>query len=149
VHSPFSTGLAVATALLATSYVSIQANAEENAVRFPSVDLLTHYTTVTRGSTVEHMLTSPEALAATKQGKSIPVGTHFVLQDFQSGELYRLLVSQKMGPNDDEWEFQWFWPTGEIKADEQTGQCYSCHRSRAETQFLFTYDDATKFGEAE
>lgn len=50
--------------------------AEVNAVTFPPLDQLEHYTTVKRGITREHMLTNPAALAAIKAGKPVPVGTH-------------------------------------------------------------------------
>jgi hypothetical protein len=65
-----------------------------------------------------------------------------VLVDFQSDVLTRYLVAQKVGSGDREWEYQWFWPDQTIKADENTAQCYSCHRSRQAQQFLFTYNGA-------
>ncbi|CDM63104.1 MULTISPECIES: cytochrome P460 family protein [Rhizobium] len=116
--------------------------AAENAVTFPPLDKLVHYTTVRRGVTREHMLTNPEALAAIKAGQPVAVGTHVVLVDFQSDVLHRYLVAQKMGEGSADWAYQWFWPDKSIKADENVAQCYSCHRSREDRQFMFTFTDA-------
>ena len=122
------------------------AYAEANAVTFPPLDQLEHYTTVTRGITREHMLTSQAALDAIKAGEPVPVGTHVVLVDYQSDVLTRYLVSQKLGEGVDDWGYQWFWPDETIKADENIGQCYACHqRSRQDRQFMFTHEDAVAF----
>ncbi|CAN7348661.1 hypothetical protein [Rhizobium sp. LjRoot258] len=119
--------------------------AAANAVSFPALDNLVHYTTVRRGVTREHMLTTPEALSAIKAGQPVAVGTHVVLVDYQSDVLHRYLVAQKVGEGSSEWAYQWFWPDQSIKADENVAQCYSCHRSREEEQFMFTFTDATAF----
>jgi len=113
----------------------MQADAEQNSVVFPVIEELTHYTTVERGITVEHMLTTPEALVAIKASTEVPTGTPVVLQDFQSWVLARYLVAQKLGEGAQNWEYQWFWPDGTIKADERTDRCYSCHLSRASQQW--------------
>ena len=120
--------------------------AAANAVTFPVVDQLKHYATVTRGVTLEHMLTSQEALTAIQGGRPVPVGTHVVLVDYQSGKLYRYLVSQKVGSGEGDWQYQWFWPNGSVKPDEKPDQCYACHRSRIDRQFMFTHTDAVRFG---
>ncbi|WP_049730972.1 hypothetical protein [Rhizobium ecuadorense] len=122
------------------------AYAETNQVTFPPLDQLTHYTTVRRGITREHMLTSQAALAAIKSGQNVPTGTHVVLVDYQSDVLTRYLVAQKLGEGADDWQYQWFWPDRSVKADENIGQCYSCHqRSRGDRQFMFTFSDALAF----
>ncbi|MGF9566938.1 hypothetical protein AAIH70_25880 [Neorhizobium sp. BT27B] len=127
----FETELSPTTALAAS-----------NSVTFPPLDQLEHYTTVRRGITREHMLTSPEALAALKAGQPVPTGTHMVLVDFQSDVLTRYLVGQKIGDDADQWEYQWFWPDQTVKADENVARCYSCHRSKQSEQFMFTFDGA-------
>jgi hypothetical protein len=119
--------------------------AETNGVTFPPLEQLEHYTTVRRGATREHMLTSRAALDAIQAGQPIPTGTHVVLVDFQSDVLHRYLVSQKTGEGVGDWQYQWFWPDRSIKADENTAQCYSCHRSREDRQFMFTFTDARSF----
>lgn len=117
-----------------------------NAVTFPPLEQLEHYTTVRRGVTREHMLTSRAALDAFKAGQPVPTGTHVVLVDYQSDVLHRYLVAQKIGDGVDDWQYQWFWPDQSIKADENTAQCYSCHqRSRGDRQFMFTFTDALSF----
>jgi len=112
------------------------------SVTFPPLDQLQHYTTVRRGITREHMLTSPEGLAALKAGQPVPTGTHMVLVDYQSDVLTRYLVGQKIGDSADQWEYQWFWPDQTVKADENVARCYSCHRSKQSEQFMFTFDGA-------
>lgn len=120
--------------------------AEENAVTFPALDQLEHYTTVKRGITREHMLTNPAALTAIKAGKPVPVGTHVVLVDYQDDVLTRYLVAEKMNEGINDWEYQWFWPDKSVKTSENIGQCYACHqRSRRDEQFMFTYRDAQRF----
>ncbi|WP_225040069.1 hypothetical protein WGT02_28235 (plasmid) [Rhizobium sp. T1470] len=71
--------------------------AAANTVTFPPLDQLVHYTTVRRGVTREHMLTTPQALRAIKAGEPVAVGTHVVLVDYQSDVLHRYLVAQKVG----------------------------------------------------
>ncbi|CAN7503575.1 hypothetical protein [Neorhizobium tomejilense] len=95
--------LVVETELLRTS-----ALAASNSVTFPPLEQLEHYTTVRRGITREHMLTSPAALSALKAGQPVPTGSHMVLVDYQSDVLTRYLVAQKIGAGADQWEYQWF-----------------------------------------
>lgn len=119
--------------------------AEANQVTFPPLDDLVHYTTVNRGQTREHMLTNRNALDAIQAGQPVPKGTHMVLVDFQSDVLTRYLVAQKTGDAAEDWQYQWFWPDRSVKADENVARCYSCHRSRVDEQFMFTFDAATSF----
>ena len=125
-----------------TELIPTEALAAANSVTFPPLERLQHFTTVRRGITREHMLTSPQALAALKAGKPVPTGTHMVLVDYQSDVLTRYLVGQKVGDGAEDWEYQWFWPDQTIKADENVARCYSCHRSRQSEQFMFTFDGA-------
>lgn len=138
--------LTFAAALAGAGFFAIQADAEQNGVTFPVIEELTHYTTVERGITVEHMLTTQEALSAIKAGIEVPTGTPVVLRDFQDGVLTRYLIAQKLGADPQNWEYQWFWPDGTIKADERLDRCYSCHLSRESQQFMFTHEDAVNFG---
>uniref|UniRef100_UPI003100C716 cytochrome P460 family protein n=1 Tax=Neorhizobium sp. EC2-8 TaxID=3129230 RepID=UPI003100C716 len=139
-------GILTATVWLSpSSLVPTPAFAEANQVTFPPLDDLEHYTTVRRGVTREHMLTSRAALDAIKAGQPVPPGTQVVLVDYQSDVLTRYLVAQKTGAGAAEWQYQWFWPDRSVKADENVAQCYSCHRSRAGNQFLFTFDGAVSF----
>jgi hypothetical protein len=133
-----------AAAVLAVGW---QVHAEPNRVQFPNLDDLVHYTTVRRGNVTEHIMTTPAAIDAVKQGNPIPPGTHFVLVDHRDGELYRYFVMERgAGWGDDyeegrrtgDWQFQWFWPDRSIHVDENTARCQSCHSSQASSDYLFT-----------
>lgn len=130
---------------LAGRTVTPPAQAAPNGVTFPPVDRLEHYATVERGATREHMLTSRAALEAVKAQRPVPTGTQVVLVDYLNGEIQRYLVGQKVGDGQNDWQYQWFRPDQSVKADENVARCYSCHLSRADRQFLFTYTDALRF----
>ena len=130
----------------AASLAPTAADAEENAVTFPPLNVLEHYTTVRRGITREHMLTTQAALDAIRAEEPVPTGTHVVLVDYQSDVLTRYLVAQKLGEGIDDWGYQWFWPDETVKTDENIDRCYACHqRSRRDREFMFTHDDAVNF----
>jgi len=125
--------------------------AEPNRVEFPkNIESLVHYTTVNRGGITEHMLTSKEALDAIEQGQEMPNGTQVILADYRDNEIYRYFVMQK-GANwgDDyptyrqtaDWQFQWYWPDGSINMSENTERCQSCHQSRENANYMFTFSD--------
>ena len=44
-----------------------------------------------------------------------------------------------------DWQFQWFKPDGTINAAENTARCQSCHSSRADSEFLYTFNDIRRF----
>ncbi len=146
---PIRTMLLPAAAVVAT-LIGWQAVAEPNRTTFPeNIDQLVHYTTVKRGNVTEHMLTTPEAIAAVKNGQPIPNGTHFVLVDYRDGEVFRYFVMEKGEgwgaeyPEDrrtGDWQFQWFKPDRSINMAENTARCQSCHQGRSDSEFLFTYD---------
>ncbi|MDX0931169.1 hypothetical protein GOE05_27395 [Sinorhizobium medicae] len=136
-----------ALAACAASLVGWQVHAEPNRVEFPNLDALVHYTTVRRGDVMEHIMTTPAAMEAVRNGQPIPTGTHFVLVDHRDGELYRYFVMQKgegFGADYDEgrrtgdWQFQWFWPDKSINMDENTGRCQSCHSGQQDSDYLYT-----------
>lgn len=137
----------------AYAVLTLPLQAEPNRVTFPPLEQLEHYTTVTRGDVTEHMLTSRAAIEAVKRGEPIPFGTHVVLVDHRGGQVYRYFVMQNgegWGVDDPEgrtadWQFQWFWPDRSINMDETTSRCQSCHQSRADREYLFTYNDLRRF----
>jgi hypothetical protein len=45
----------------------------------------------------------------------------------------------------DDWQFQWYWPDGSINTAENTARCQSCHQSRSDSQYMFTFSDAQGF----
>jgi hypothetical protein len=131
----------------AVTLVGWQVNAESNRVKFPNLEQLVHYTTVRRGNVTEHIMTTPEAIEAVKNGRPIPAGTHFVLVDYRDRELYRYFVMEKgngWGADHDDrrrtgdWQFQWFWPDKTINMNENTARCQSCHRSQEGSEYLYT-----------
>jgi hypothetical protein len=137
----------IALASAAVMLVGWQAIAESNRVTFPTLEKLVHYTTVRRGNVTEHIMTTPEAIEAVKNGRPIPAGTHFVLVDYRDRELYRYFVMEKgngWGADYDDrrrtgdWQFQWFWPDKTINMNENTARCQSCHRSQEGSEYLYT-----------
>lgn len=154
----FAKPFAVASVAAATVFVAgWQVHAETNRVNFPeNLDQLVHYTTVRRGNVTEHILTTREAMDAVKNGRPIPAGTHFVLADHRDGNLYRYFVMEKgegFGADYDErrrttdWQFQWFWPDKSVNLGENTARCQSCHRSQADSDFLYTADRIPPFND--
>ncbi|ARM16087.1 MULTISPECIES: cytochrome P460 family protein [Rhizobium] len=122
------------------------AQAQENAVTFPPLDQFVQYTTVQRGNVLELMMTSRETIAAIQAGQDLPVGTQLVLVDHRDGELLRYLVSQRVGTGRDDWQFQSFLPDRQtIQPDENPARCFSCHQSRQDRSYMFTYTDAMRF----
>jgi hypothetical protein len=146
IHFPIAlAGLLSASIMLAGI---LPALAEPNRVVFPDLDALEHYTTVTRGEVTEHMLTSPEALAAVRNGEPMPDGTHVVLVDYRGGDVFRYFVMQKgagwgagYGNRTGDWQYQWFQPDRSVNLAEDTTRCQSCHQSRGDTEFMYTYSD--------
>lgn len=91
------------------------------------------------------MLITPGALEDLQRGKNIPVGTHLVLVDYQSGKLSRYLVSEKTGENESDWSYQAFNADKQVNEEENPQQCYSCHASQQRNKFMFTLSDALGF----
>ncbi len=149
--------------LLASAALAIAAIAagialsEPTRVTFPeNIDTFVHYTTVTRGNVVEHMLIPPAAIEAVRAGQPLPDGTHVVLADYRDGEIYRYFIMQKgpdWGADYDEdsrtadWQYQWFWADRSINMEEDTARCRSCHQSREGSDYLFTYNDLRRFAQ--
>jgi len=131
-----------------------QAEAEPNRATLPDIDKLIHYTTVTRGEVTEHLMTTREAIEAVKKGEPIPADSHVVLVDYREGKVFRYFVMEKgkgWGADYDErrrtgdWQFQWFKPDGTINMAENTARCQSCHTSRADRDFLYSFNEMRRF----
>lgn len=120
--------------------------AQVGSVTFPDLDKLVHYTTVRRGVTREHMLINQTALDAIQAGQPVPTGTNVVLVDHQSDVLARYLIAQKNGDGPDDWAYQAFNTDRSIKTDDESpARCFSCHQTRQDRQFMFTFNDARSF----
>lgn len=148
------------TALTAVAFCALTlaggwAVAEGNRVRFPSnLDRLVHYSTVKRGPSTEHMLTTQAAIDAVKKGQPIPDGTHVVLVDYRDAQVFRYFVMEKGASwgadyepkrRTGDWQFQSFKPDRSINMSENTARCQSCHQSREDDQFLYTFSDLKGF----
>jgi len=148
--------LLLATAFAATIGLTLPALAEPNRVTFPdNIDELVHYSTVSRGEVTEHMVTTPEAIAAAKAGQPMPDGTHVVLIDYRGGEVFRYFVMQKgagwgedqpEGQRTGDWQFQAFTPDRMNNPNEDPARCQGCHRPRESTEFQFMFNDLLAFG---
>lgn len=148
------------TALTAVAFCALTlaggwAVAENNRVKFPSnLEQLVHYSTVKRGPSTEHMLTTQAAIDAVKKGQPIPNGTHVVLVDYRDAQVFRYFVMEK-GANwgadyepkrqTGDWQFQSFKPDRSINMSENTARCQSCHQSREDDQYLYTFSDLKGF----
>lgn len=144
----------VAMAVLATSTLAGGSWAlaqQTTRVSFPTnLDQLVHYSTVKRGVSTEHMLTSRAALDAVKRGQPVPNGTHVVLVDYRDAKVFRYFVMQK-GANwgadyepkqrTGDWQFQAFTPEKTVNLRENPARCMSCHQSREDDEFLYTFSD--------
>ncbi|KAB2890812.1 MAG: cytochrome P460 family protein [Desulfobulbaceae bacterium] len=107
------------------------------------------YTTVHRGGITEDIYTSRAAIEAVKAGRPIPSGTVITLVDYREGALFRYVVMEKRSgwgsdyPPDlrnGEWEFQAFNADKSLNTQENLIRCFSCHKSEAENEFIFTMD---------
>lgn len=147
--TPFGTAKLTLAAVAAASVftVGLQVHAEVNRVQFPELEGLVHYTTVRRGEVTEHIMTTPEAIAAVKAGQPIPMRTHFVLVDYRDDKVYRYFVMEKgegfgaeypESRRTDDWQFQWFWGDRSVNLEENTARCRACHQNQAGADHLFT-----------
>ena len=80
------TGLGVSGVLVLATLAFAQSANEE--VSFPEAyrDGV-HYATVTRGNIREEIFTSPEAVAAAREGRTFPDGTVIMMEDYRGDEL--------------------------------------------------------------
>ena len=131
------------------------ASAETNRVAFPTnLDRLVHYTTVKRGNSTEHMLTSQAAIDAVKKGQPVPSGTHVVLVDYRDSTVFRYFVMEKKdgwgadyepARRTGDWQFQSFKPDKTVNMSETTARCQSCHQGQDNDQHLYTFNALKRF----
>jgi len=134
--------------------VGLQVHAEPTRATMPDISKLVHYTTVTRGEVTEHIMTTREAIEAVQRGEPTPNGTHVALVDYRDGQVFRYFIMEKgqdWGLDYDErrrtadWQFQWFKPDGSINEAENTARCQTCHSSRSDREFLYTFNELRRF----
>jgi hypothetical protein len=154
VSKVFKAICAAALVALSVLLVGMQVHAEPTRATMPDITKLVHYTTVNRGEVTEHIMTTREAIEAVKSGDPIPNGTHVALVDYRDGKVFRYFIMEKgegWGQDYDEnrrtadWQFQWFKPDGSINMEENTARCQRCHTSRADRDFLYTFNEMRRF----
>ena len=138
---------AVASAVV---FVAAGVQADGDKVVFPeNYAEGVHYTTVHRGGIREELFANPEAIEAVKKGQSIPSGTVLMLVDYRDGAVYRYVVMEKRTgwgakyppeQRNGEWEFQAFNADKSVNRNENLARCFSCHKSQAANDFVFTLD---------
>lgn len=108
------------------------------------------YTTVHRGNIKEDIYANQQAIDAVKAGLPLPSGSVITLVDFRDNELYRYVVMEKRSgwgseyPDDlrnGEWEYQAFNADRSVNTEENLSRCFSCHKSEASNDYVFTFKD--------
>ena len=131
-------------AAVAAAAVAAPADAGRELVKFPDryADGV-HYATVNRGGIREEIFATSAAIEAAKNGQPLPSGTVITMED------YRYIVLEKRTgwgaeyPPDQrngEWEFQAFNADKTVNEGENVARCFSCHKSQAAQDFVFTLD---------
>lgn len=141
---------AVALIFVMVAFLAWQVRADGGLVKFP--DKLVkgmHYATVERGNIKEELFTSHAAIEAVKNGDPIPSGTVITLVDYRDGELFRYVVMEKRTgwgadyppeKRNGEWEYQAFNADQSVNRSENLDRCFSCHKSQAQQDYVFTLD---------
>jgi hypothetical protein len=145
-----NTTLMRSTAVALVFVFAWQVRADRGLVKFPE-DFAEgmHYATVERGNVKEELFTSRAAIEAVKNGQPIPSGTVITLADYRDGRLFRYVVMEKRTgwgadyapeKRNGEWEFQAFNADRLVNRNENLDRCFSCHKSQAQQDFVFTRD---------
>jgi hypothetical protein len=139
-----------AIAALVVSAIAVSAFASGDPVKFPAnFENGVRYATVERGNIKEDIFTGREAIEAAKRGKPLPSGTVITLVDYRDGKLFRYVVMEKRSgwgsqypesKRNGEWEYQAFNADKSVNRAETLDRCFSCHKSQAANDFVFTLD---------
>ena len=134
----------------AVSGIVMNAYASGDLVRFPdNFESGVHYATVERGNIREELFASREAVEAARRGEPLPGGTVITLVDYRDGKLFRYVVMEKRSgwgtqypesKRNGEWEYQAFNADKSVNRNENLDRCFSCHKSEAANDFVFTLD---------
>lgn len=134
--------------------VSLPDNYQETFLNYVDVDHLAR-------KRVRKMYVSPDAHAAVEAGADMPDGTVLIMEDHDArtdaggnpvldaeGRLIALdpvtnvFVMEKnaaWSTDNGHWDYAWYLPDGSPRPDAKFDGCFSCHASRAERDFTFTY----------
>jgi hypothetical protein len=139
-----------AIAALVVSAIAVSAFASGDLVKFlANFEHGVRYATVERGNIKEDIFTGREAIEAAKRGKPLPSGTVITLVDYRDGKLFRYVVMEKRSgwgsqypesKRNGEWEYQAFNADKSVNRAETLDRCFSCHKSQAANDFVFTLD---------
>jgi hypothetical protein len=137
-------------AALVLSAIAVGAFASGDLVKFPdSFESGVRYATVARGNIKEDIFTGRDAIEAAKRGEPLPSGTVITLVDYRDGKLFRYVVMEKRSgwgaqypesKRNGEWEYQAFNADKSVNSNENLDRCFSCHKSQAANDFVFTLD---------
>jgi hypothetical protein len=137
-----------AIAALVVSAIAVSAFASGDLVKFPTnFENGVRYATVERGNIKEDIFTGREAIEAAKRGKPLPSGTVITLVDYRDGKLFRYVVMEKRSgwgsqypesKRNGEWKYQAFNADKSVNRAETLDRCFSCHKSQAANDFVFT-----------
>ena len=141
---------AVAITFVVAAFLTWQVRAGGDLVKFPERFAEgVRYATVERGNIKEEIFTGRNAIEAVKSGQPIPSGTVITLVDYRDGKLFRYVVMEKRTgwgagyppeKRNGEWEYQAFNADKSVNATETLDRCFSCHKSQAGSDFVFTLD---------
>ncbi|WP_233417108.1 cytochrome P460 family protein [Halovulum marinum] len=152
--------IAAAAVLLATAAlagpdeVALPDGYQERFVNYLDVDRLDR-------NRVRKMYVSPEAHAAAQAGAPLPDGTVLIMEDHDAqigadgapmfGADGRLIALEPVvnifvmetnaawSTANETWDYAWYLPDGSPRPDASFDGCFSCHASRAERDYTFTY----------
>lgn len=138
--------IGVSTAFMAVS----PAQAQTNRATFPAdFEKFVLYAKYDRGASREEAFATPETLAISKSGKTLPAGTRLVLGIWKDYKLTGYFVMEKgvdwgldypEEQRTGDWHFQEFDTNGKVFRTAIAERCQACHSSQADNDFQFTAD---------
>lgn len=143
---------ATALAVVAAAIVASQVNAGHGCARVGFPDNYADgvlYAVVPRGNIKQEIYTSRQAIDAAKRGDPLPSGTVITLVDSRDGKLFRYVVMEKRTgwgaahppeKRNGDWEYQAFNADKSVNHNENLDRCFSCHKSQAQQDFVWTLD---------
>jgi len=137
-------------AVSAVSVIAMRAFASGDLVKFPdNFGSGVRYAVVERGNIKEDIFTNRDAIEAARGGHPLPSGTVITLVDYRDGKLFRYVVMEKRSgwgaqypesQRNGEWEYQAFNADKSVNRNENLDRCFSCHKSQASNDFVWTLD---------
>lgn len=162
---PAGAGLGAGLAVMVGAWagperVSFPTNYRQNFVNYLQVDRIDR-------KTVRFMYVDPAALPKAEAGAPVPDGTVLIMEDHKAAldatgnpvtdaegrfvpttEIANVFVMEKRAgwgkdypseTRNGDWDYAWFLPDGQRKADAKFDGCFACHKSRADRDYTFTF----------